>query len=304
MTPSNSHGTYRGEWNADGRAVITWTHPDGDWPPQRVAHVIVHSPDGLAWGYPGSGPADTALSILAHAAGDRALVEDLYQQFKRDHVARLPLNEPFTLPGVDVAHWLEAHGIAPAIGHDVPEPPAPATPIELEDRMAELDARQAQLDRAAAELAHQHRALEQQQRQLDARAAALRQAIDVTPAWALPAAPVAAQLRHLVRGTGDPIDTVAKGLDLEPWYAAGLLDGSITTVDLEHVARLCEALHASPYDLWGAEDARTILHAYGPELWPRYIEPLGPPDIGPPEPPAAGLGPPDPPHRSGPHLTR
>ena len=31
----------------------------------RLRHVVHHSPTGLEWGYGGSGPADTALSILA-----------------------------------------------------------------------------------------------------------------------------------------------------------------------------------------------------------------------------------------------
>ncbi len=38
------------------------------WP---LRHVVHHSPSGLSWGYGGSGPADTALSILADALGER-----------------------------------------------------------------------------------------------------------------------------------------------------------------------------------------------------------------------------------------
>jgi hypothetical protein len=33
--------------------------------PRPLAHIPFHSPDGIEWGYPGSGPADLALSILA-----------------------------------------------------------------------------------------------------------------------------------------------------------------------------------------------------------------------------------------------
>lgn len=32
---------------------------------RTLRHVVLHSPTGLEWGYGGSGPADTALSILA-----------------------------------------------------------------------------------------------------------------------------------------------------------------------------------------------------------------------------------------------
>ncbi len=38
-----------------------------------LCHVVHHSPSGLSWGYGGSGPADTALSILANALGGRRL---------------------------------------------------------------------------------------------------------------------------------------------------------------------------------------------------------------------------------------
>lgn len=45
-------------------------------------------------------------------------------------------------------------------------------------------------------------------------------------------------------------------------------------LSVEQAAEVCEALRCSPYDFWGAERARTILDVYGPERWPRYIEPL------------------------------
>ncbi len=34
-----------------------------------LPHVVRHSPDGLSWGYAGSGPADLARSLLLHALG-------------------------------------------------------------------------------------------------------------------------------------------------------------------------------------------------------------------------------------------
>jgi uncharacterized protein DUF6166 len=49
-----------------------------------------HSPTGFEWGYEGSGPAQLALAILAdHLAEDDRACE-LYQEFKRRIVARLP----------------------------------------------------------------------------------------------------------------------------------------------------------------------------------------------------------------------
>lgn len=37
---------------------------------RRLEHHVRHSPDGFAWGYGGSGPADLARSILIDALGD------------------------------------------------------------------------------------------------------------------------------------------------------------------------------------------------------------------------------------------
>jgi len=54
-----------------------------------------HSPDGFAWGYGGSGPAQLALALLCDAIGvERA--EKLYQQFKFSVIARLPQDAGWT----------------------------------------------------------------------------------------------------------------------------------------------------------------------------------------------------------------
>ena len=42
-----------------------------------------HSPTGFEWGYPGSGPSQLALAILADVVGDE-LAQVHYQSFKRD----------------------------------------------------------------------------------------------------------------------------------------------------------------------------------------------------------------------------
>jgi hypothetical protein len=54
-------------------------------PSQKVYN---HSPDGFAWGYHGSGPAQLALAILLHFAGEKFAREN-YQQFKFDVIANL-----------------------------------------------------------------------------------------------------------------------------------------------------------------------------------------------------------------------
>ena len=49
--------------------------------------IRAHSPTGAEWGYGGSGPAQTALALLADALGDDDKAQDLYQKFKREVVA-------------------------------------------------------------------------------------------------------------------------------------------------------------------------------------------------------------------------
>jgi hypothetical protein len=69
---------------------------------RSLAIVTYHSPDGIEWGYPGSGPADLALSILADYFGEtpeqvqaalkslwapRSKAAALHQRFKAEFLA-------------------------------------------------------------------------------------------------------------------------------------------------------------------------------------------------------------------------
>jgi hypothetical protein len=110
-------------------------------------------------------------------------------------------------------------------------------------------------------------------------------------ATSLPAAPVRGLLLHLLedRQVAD-LDTqeLAKGLGLEHQFVLDVLSGERQSLDVREIAATCEALHASPFDVWEPGDARRIVGAYGPEHWPRYIEPID--DIYDPEPSEFMLG--------------
>lgn len=56
-----------------------------------------HSPDGLSWGYHGSGPAQAALAILCDALHDDARALQLYQSFKSRVLAALPMDEEWQM---------------------------------------------------------------------------------------------------------------------------------------------------------------------------------------------------------------
>ncbi len=61
-----------------------------------------HSPTGFCWGYGGSGPAQTALAILADYFGDDQTALRLYQQFKSLVIATLPMDQDFELTGEQI----------------------------------------------------------------------------------------------------------------------------------------------------------------------------------------------------------
>lgn len=313
-------GAYRGNYDVAGIARIWYVErPGGE--ALEVPRIVRHSPNGFAWGYTGNGAADAALSILTHAASPE-IADAHYQAFKRDVVATLRINEPFRLDDGFVTNWLTERGVSQEPVHTSNSarvlPPAgdgalPAL-VEAPQRASDFDRIQPELAGnlqhrrvtrmmdQARELAERERRLDQREMRLDDRAAALK-AMDVAePVWDAPAEPIRAEIRWFLETTGDRLSTVAHGLGVEAAWAQGVLDGTITTVDLDHIQRLCETLRCNPYDLWGAEIGRSLLHAYGPELWPadmmvlpgghRDHGPTAPhegPDLKPPEPPSLGL---------------
>lgn len=58
-----------------------------------------HSPTGFCWGYGGSGPAQTALAILADYFQDDKKALKYYHEFKSKVIAYLPMDEDFMFTG-------------------------------------------------------------------------------------------------------------------------------------------------------------------------------------------------------------
>lgn len=81
-----------------------------------LPHVAAHSPTGFETGYGGSGPADLALSILAHHFGETDEVAKsgkawaLHQDFKRDVIAMEDpsAGESYELTSELIEQWLES----------------------------------------------------------------------------------------------------------------------------------------------------------------------------------------------------
>lgn len=66
-----------------------------------------HSPDGFAWGYEGSGPAELALAILTDVLGEEP-EPYVYQAFKSSVIAGIPMDSAFMITRASVREWLEA----------------------------------------------------------------------------------------------------------------------------------------------------------------------------------------------------
>lgn len=94
---------YRGH-RFGGRCVVT---RDGKKINLRL-DLCNHSPTGFEWGYGGSGPAQTALAILADYLNNDHLAIGLHQRFKWDFIARAP-HKGFSVNGLQIKSWLWDH---------------------------------------------------------------------------------------------------------------------------------------------------------------------------------------------------
>ena len=70
-----------------------------------LPHIVRHSPDGFNWSYSGSGPADTALSILTDCLGPET-ANVYYQEFKFDIVAGW--KNSFEITEKEIREWLKS----------------------------------------------------------------------------------------------------------------------------------------------------------------------------------------------------
>ena len=87
---------YRGEITAGGpRVFVEVGAPLVPLDPRL--DLANHSPDGFSWGYGGSGPAQTALALLADALGDDQRALAIYQDFKWQVINHLSIDEGWAL---------------------------------------------------------------------------------------------------------------------------------------------------------------------------------------------------------------
>lgn len=94
------------EGNAKTGVVVVNDVPLDPAPSQALYN---HSPDGYAWGYSGSGPAQLALALLLKLTTKQFALNH-YQAFKFDVIAKLEQDANFRLPTVNVRAWARDHG--------------------------------------------------------------------------------------------------------------------------------------------------------------------------------------------------
>jgi hypothetical protein len=79
---------------------------DGEYlDPRPSQKVWNHSPDGFAWGYGGSGPAQLALAIMLKVTTREQAIQ-LYQRFKASFIAALPIDQDFSMSIENVQEWV------------------------------------------------------------------------------------------------------------------------------------------------------------------------------------------------------
>lgn len=72
-------------------------------------HIRKHSPNGFAWGYLGSGPAQLALALIYDRCRNKEIAEKIYQYFKEEVIAGFPTEEPWEMSFKEVDWYIDRH---------------------------------------------------------------------------------------------------------------------------------------------------------------------------------------------------
>jgi hypothetical protein len=84
---------------------LDWFVTVDDKPLPLRLDLVNHSPDGFAWGYAGSGPAQLALALLADATGDDVYALGHYQVFARKVVESWNKDASFMVTDDFIRDW-------------------------------------------------------------------------------------------------------------------------------------------------------------------------------------------------------
>lgn len=93
--------------NGDSKVVVV----DRDGRESLLPHTVLHSPDGLSWGYHGSGPTDLAWNLFAHVVGESDLEEIepfAARLFLDEVVSQYKWGESHIVPHAYLAAWVDS----------------------------------------------------------------------------------------------------------------------------------------------------------------------------------------------------
>ena len=90
----------RSDGGVGGQTIVVQDNADK----YLLEHIERHSPDGFNWSFGGSGPADTALSILTDCLGMEQ-ANQLYQMFKWQFVAGW--GNEWSITEKEIREWAE-----------------------------------------------------------------------------------------------------------------------------------------------------------------------------------------------------
>ena len=98
--PDNEDYPHAGDVGIFGEEERTWRELP------KCLDKVNHSPDGFAWGYAGSGPAQLAYALLFDVTNDEDKSQRFYQDYKWSVIAKLP-REPWQITATSVWDWLD-----------------------------------------------------------------------------------------------------------------------------------------------------------------------------------------------------
>lgn len=70
--------------------------------------IVNHSPDGFAWGYSGSGPAQLALALLLAEGVGPETAPLMHQSLKAAKIATLDIDAGWRMTSEEIRAWIDA----------------------------------------------------------------------------------------------------------------------------------------------------------------------------------------------------
>jgi hypothetical protein len=96
---------YKGFREASGRVCVRVCEDGIATPLAPRLDLWNHSPDGLEWGYHGSGPAQLAMALLADATRSDAIALCYHQELKREIIACMNRDESWEMSEHFLLRW-------------------------------------------------------------------------------------------------------------------------------------------------------------------------------------------------------